>query len=292
VLLGEPFALVPCKFSTSIAVRVTNRSELGNLAHCVRFAGVLVTNGLVDTIEGWEAAKNWVQLAALNHYLQRELNEDLSDSDVRSVLESLAIRGRVELQDGKMRLSEPECVETELYDKLEPELKRQELLRQLGVRSESFVLQNTSVGGPRSGPLTRPDFTLAAIQSWRFDPHRTLDVFSFEVKNRAGASIAAVYEAVAHGRLVHYPHLVCPRSKLYPDTSEEIRKTSLAEGVGLILFDISQNEKGDCSVDNLELQVEAERRSPNPLNVEKYLESRLTPDNADVLHRMSKGAVP
>jgi hypothetical protein len=257
----------------------------------VRVVELRVPNELADAIEAWGAAKNWVEVAALNHYLQRELNEDLSDPDLTRALECLAVRGRVELHDGQVRLSEPDRAETQLYGQLERELKRPELLGKLGVRGTSLVFQNTAVGGPRAGPLTRPDFTLAAIQSWRFDPQRTLDVFSFEVKNRAGTTVAAVYEAVAHGRLVHYPHLVCPRSRLFPGTTDDMEKASAAEGIGFIVFDIVVNGNGDCSIENLELLVEAERRSANPFSIEKYLEDRLTSENADALHRMSKGVI-
>jgi hypothetical protein len=257
----------------------------------MRVVELRVPNELADAIEAWETAKNWVEVPVLNQYLQRELNEDLSDPDLRTVLACLKVRGRVELQDDQMRLSEPDRAETQLYGQLERELKRPELLSQLGIRSTSFVFQNTAVGGPRGGPLTRPDFTLAAIQSWRFDPQRTLDVFSFEVKNRAGTTVAAVYEAVAHGRLVHYPHLVCPRSKLFPETTDELEKASAAEGIGLIVFNIVMNGSGDCSVENLELLVEAKRRPANPFSIDKYLEDRLTSENADALHRMSKGVI-
>ena len=83
-----------------------------------------------------------------------------------------------------------------------------------------------------------PDFTLAVIKSWRFDPRRSLEVYSIEVKRRSGTSVASVYEAVAHGRFAHHPYLVCPGSTLV-----EVLKECIAD-LHLVV-EAANNHEGD-----------------------------------------------
>ncbi len=132
----------------------------------------------------------------------------------------------------------------------------------IGVASREFVFQKTATGGLLGdGRLSRPDFTLAAIRSWRFDPQRTLEVYSFEVKNRAGASVSAVYEAVAHGRFAHHPYLVCPRSRFDPAFNSEIFDACVREGIGLITFDIVVPIGRSFEVGAIQVVRQAARRS-------------------------------
>ena len=56
------------------------------------------------------------------------------------------------------------------------------------------MLQDTSAIAGSEGRYSRPDITLAAIRAWKYDPKRTLEVYSFEVKNRKGSNVPAVYE--------------------------------------------------------------------------------------------------
>ena len=150
------------------------------------------------------------------------------------------------------------------------------------------MLQNTSRGGALGeGRLTRPDFTLAAVRRWRFDPVTTLDVYSFEVKNRAGSSVAAVYEALAHGRFVNYPYLVCPRSLFDESLNRALKSTCEREGVGLFLFDIEVTQPRDYSVTNVSLHVRAERGAPDPFETEKFLDNRLNEPNKVRLQQLA-----
>ena len=169
---------------------------------------------LVKEILAWPVAIQGCQIDALTSHLSGRLNQRLSQPDIDAALTWLAARGLIERRADQIWLSEPERPELELYDHLAPLLASTSMLGALGVQGSRYIFQKTASGGRLGdGPLTRPDFTLAAIRSWRFDPGRTLEVFSFEVKNRGGATVASVYEVVAHGRLVHHPYLVCPRSR-------------------------------------------------------------------------------
>ena len=230
---------------------------------------------LVDEILGWPDAKDGADIYALTSYLSRKTNQQLSITQVEESVRSLEARELVIYQGGKVWLKEPDRPERDLYPGLESQFGDSQFLNRIGIKGEEYVFQKTADGGVRDGRLTRPDFTLAAIRSWKFDPQRTLDVYSFEVKNRAGTSTASVYEAVAHGRMVHYPYLACPRSHLDSSLNEEMRTASAREGIGLILFDIVVFRVGEFRVEGLELIGKAERRYPDPALVERLC-SRLT----------------
>jgi hypothetical protein len=104
-----------------------------------------------------------------------------------------------------------------------------------------------------------PDFTLAVIKSWRFDPGSSLEVYSFEVKRRGGTSLTSVYEAVAHGRFVHHPYLACPRSRLDAKQNADLQTACVREGVGLILFDIVVDQTPQFWINDVEMVEEAVR---------------------------------
>jgi hypothetical protein len=179
---------------------------------------------LADKILAWPQVKFGCDIHALQQHLSAESRRIIPVSEVESAINFLVVRELIKREGDKIWLSEPDRKEFELYGPLEGLFKSPSLLRELGVQDSRFVFQRTAtVGSHGDGALTRPDFTLAAIHSWKFDPARTLEVFSFEVKNRNGAGISAVYEAVAHGRLVHHPYLVCPLSRLNAETHEAIR---------------------------------------------------------------------
>ncbi len=235
---------------------------------------------LVDEIQKLPQMREECDVHALTSYLSAKANRLLSLQDVEDALRWLEVRDLVSRDGDKVWLSEPDRRELELYGALEGLLKSSLLLERIGVSGNEYVFQKTALGGVRGdGPLTRPDFTVAAIRSWRFDPQRTLEVFSFEVKNRAGASIPAVYEAVAHGRFAHYPYLVCPRSRLNDATNEAMVTACVREGIGLVFFDIVVPGDGGFVIECLEVVQEAERRAPDPVLVQRHLESRLSREN-------------
>lgn len=248
---------------------------------------------LVDEILAWPEAIAGCDLQTLTGHLSGRRNQRISFGEVEEALTWLAARELVERQGSSIWLSEPDRPELELYDGLEAKLIAPSILDALGVQGREFIFQKTASGGGRGdGPLTRPDFTLAAIQSWRFDPRRTLEVFSFEVKNRAGTMIQAVYEAVAHGRLVHYPYLVCPRSALSPQMNQAIRTACVRESVGLIVFDIVADNGGIFYVQHVDVVEKATRRSPDPFMVQRHLANRLSAQNCQTLEAFAKGLIP
>jgi hypothetical protein len=237
---------------------------------------------LTQKIQDWEDGRNWFQFSALNTHLNKTQNLHIPAGTIQRELKWLEETGQLERKQELYKLCEYDPPEQTLYDKLEVLFRSEEFVgKQLSVKAKTFVLQNTSKGGaPGEGRLTRPDFTLATLRRWRFDPAATLDVYSFEVKNRAGSSAAAVYEALAHGRYVNYPYLVCPNSRFDESLNRALKSTCEREGVGLVQFDIRvATQQKDYSVTNVILHVQAERRATDPSETERFLVSRFNEEN-------------
>lgn len=244
---------------------------------------------IIEVIVEWPESHKGCHLGALVTHINSALNAPLSHNAVLGAIEVLRRRELIESDGPIFRIREPDCRELDLYDLLEPQFLSPKFRDQLGLRTERVVFQRTATGGPLgSGLLSKPDFTLAAIQSWRFDPERTLEVYSFEVKNRAGAGLKSVYEAVAHGRFVHHPYLVCPRSKFDNALNAGLQTACVREGVGLIFFDLLA-EDGAHFINCLEPIVRPQRRPLDPWLVQQQLESRLAPENQDKLAAFAMG---
>jgi hypothetical protein len=219
------------------------------------------------------------------------LNRVVSETEIIAALTELGESELIAHDNNIYRLTEPDRPELELYAPLEAGfLANGGVLTRLRLTRHQWVFQRTAAGGIRgAGRLSMPDFTLAAIKSWRFDPRRSLEVYSFEVKRRAGTSIASVYEAVAHGRFAHHPYLVCPRSNLEPSFNSELRDACVREEVGLILFDIVAEPPDSFRLERIEVVEEAVRRTPDPQIIEEHLSNRLSVENCQELERMARG---
>jgi hypothetical protein len=261
----------------------------GNLDAANRFVSLVVQDDIIAAIIQWPESHSGCHLQALVHHISARLNAPIGSNSVLGAIEVLRDQQLIESDGPIYRIREPDRREHDLYDLLESEFMKPTLRQELGLRTEHFVFQRTATGGPvGSGLLSKPDFTLAAIQSWRFDPERTLEVYSFEVKNRSGTALKAVYEAVAHGRFAHHPYLVCPRSRFNAAFNAEIETACVREGVGLIMFDLIA-ENGSHTVNRLGLVVRGQRRSPDPWLVQQHLESRLVSENQDRLASFAAG---
>jgi hypothetical protein len=243
---------------------------------------------LVREILAWPQARIGCELSALISHLTRQVNEPLSEPEVRSALSSLRERGLVRLEGDAVRLIEPDRPELKLYPSLASHFSSRRFLASLDIEPGTYVFQNTSTGGRRGhGPLMQPDFTLAAIRAGRFQ--RPIEIGTFEVKNRSGANVKSVYEVDAHGRISHFPFLACPSSNLEPDKIDAIRKASEDQGIGLILFDIVHDGEREFTTKNVRIDMMPERRSPDMAELTQYLEGRLTPANCKKLEELAKG---
>lgn len=156
-------------------------------------------------------------------------------------------------------------------------LQSEVCLDSLRVAPGEFVFEKTTAAGAAgAGRWSRPDFTLAAIRRFKYDPRRYLDVYSFELKNRRGANVVAVHEALAHARFSHFAYLVCPRSKLNQAETNIIRQACTDHAIGLITFDLSAGDAQEPVLAEFRFEVSPQRRSPDPAEVDVHLDARLS----------------
>jgi hypothetical protein len=241
-----------------------------------------VDTDLVEEIRSWPAANTGCDFPALVSYLTGRLNSPLSEPEVQNAVNWLTARGLAKLDGDYLKLTEPDRPELKLYEPLSKRLNNRRFLKNLDIDPGTYVFQDTSTGGkPGSGPLSRPDFTLATIRATRFE--KALEITTIEVKNRAGATVKAVFDIRAHRRVSHFPYLACPRSLLNPANTEEIRATCRIEDIGLILFDIELDGAGGCEVTGVKIDHKPRRASPERDVTDDYLVSRLSPENCAVL---------
>lgn len=245
-----------------------------------------------ETLIRWEHFRGWTDIGPLRRYVEQTLNIDVTYEEISRHLEKMEFDELAERNpNGLWRVCEPDRPELRLYEQLGALLRKPDFLLQLGVQGHNFVLEETATVGASDGRFSRPDFVLASIRRWKFDPQMSLEVFSFEVKNRQGANIPAVYEALAHARFVHHPFLVCPRTRLDVSLERLIKSTCEREGVGLILFDIKAvNQDPGFALLNLSVECAAARRSTDPAIVERFLEGRLSEVSNNRLQRLAGGS--
>ncbi len=211
----------------------------------------------------------------------------IPQSDFSEALKSLQQAGLILVRGSQMKLVEYDAPEKDLYDPLEDRLHQEGFLEQIRVAHGQTVFHRTAYGGViGSGQFSRPDFTLATIRQFTFDPVRHLDVLTFEVKNLAGTNLLAVHEALAHTRFGHYSFVVIPTSTLDPSITEMTKQHCTEHGLGLITFSITAVEP-EVRISNLEVELQAVRNHPDPHRVERFLTERLPQDKQDQLKQLA-----
>jgi hypothetical protein len=208
------------------------------------------------------------------------LARELDQGAFRKSLAGLSRRRLISSDSRSLWRVEPDFEERALEEGVEKFLASTDCLSSLRIVDGTFVLQNTTMSGAAgSGRWSRPDFTLATVRRFRYDPRRYLDVFSFELKNRNGATLVAVHEALAHSRLSHYSYLVCPRSTLRPADTNVIRQACADHAIGLITFELDASDEGSARLTSFRFDVMPQRRSPDPAEIDANLDARLSLEN-------------
>ena len=142
---------------------------------------------------------------------------------------------------------------------------------------KQYVLQRTATQGKRAtgGKWTRPDFAVVAIKLYPYIPGKFLELITFEVKPADQYRIEGVFETAAHSRFSNKSYLAVHLPDGPPQTEEFLRVEKECErfGVGFITF----TDPGDPN--SYEVVQEAERRTPDPEDVNGFIGSQLTKDN-------------
>lgn len=200
--------------------------------------------------------------------------------------EALKLEASAEMyKDGRVRMTEPDLPEESLMGRVGGFLIGEAALEALRVERNVTLLQNTSVGGARgTGTYSRPDFVMATIRRFKFDPAAYLDVYSFELKNRMGANLQGVHETLAHARFAHYSFYVIPRSRIRPEQTDELIRACSRYDLGVITFTIGQNQ----SVGHFRFEQFPKRRAPDPFEVEAFVENRFPLDKQELLNSWAR----
>jgi hypothetical protein len=138
------------------------------------------------------------------------------------------------------------------------------------------IIEDISTRGPKRGIWARPDFVFVSVSKFAMLPGAHVDVHVFELKNEAGAGVRAVHEALAQARFANFAHLVwyLPEgSAREPELDELVTHCGL-HGVGFCRM----KKPG-----TLEVLQDAKRTSTTPLEIDGFLESRLSADGKAAL---------
>ena len=152
------------------------------------------------------------------------------------------------------------------------------------IEKNQFVLQQTASQGKKStgGKWTRPDFALVVVSKYPYIPEKTLDLVTFEVKREDQYEIHGVYETAAHSRFSHKSYLLIHAPNGQPETEdfERLKRECLRFGLGLVLF--SNSKDGDT----YDLIQEAERRAPDPADVNDFISTQFKEKNKTQILKM------
>lgn len=164
-------------------------------------------------------------------------------------------------------LERPELTEADLYDPLE------RVLRESWAREQKFGqyhVENTARQGRRDtgGTWTRPDLVVASLTTFLYVPDKHFDIVTFEVKDRSGLDVTAVYEALAHHRastrsyvLPHIPNAPPEDDRYLSRIEEEAGR----HGIGFIVAGTPDDW------DTWEERVEATYRAPSPETLNNFI---------------------
>jgi hypothetical protein len=129
---------------------------------------------------------------------------------------------------------------------------------------------DTSIRGRPTGQWTRPDFTVAAVRSWRFTNVRAVELHGFELKAHNRLNISAVHEAYAHMRQVNFAYAV--GFALGDEGGRAVRDECNRLGVGLVEFTVPDD------LQTWTVRIEARRSEARAEAVELFITKRLTSD--------------
>lgn len=136
------------------------------------------------------------------------------------------------------------------------------------------VIEDISNKGPKKGVWARPDFVFVSVSRFSILPGAHVDTHVFELKNEAGGGLRAVHEALAQARFANYAHLVwyMPDGSPREPELDEVTAHCGLHGVGFLRMRRDPQPA-------LESLVDARRTPTTPLEIDGFLESRLSTDS-------------
>ncbi|MEO0697727.1 MAG: hypothetical protein AAFY84_16705 [Pseudomonadota bacterium] len=225
-----------------------------------------------------------ISLSELELRIAREMGAPLARDEFD---EALSQEASAELyRNGRVRMTEPNLPEADLMKRVENYLKSDEAKKALRASRDCTLVEDTSrTGAAGMGEYSRPDFLMATIRQFRYDPSAYLDLISFELKNRDGANLKGVHETLAHARFAHFSYYVIPRSRLRPKQTDDLIRACSEYDLGVITYSIGQ----DQSVGHFRFEQYPKRRPIDPHTVEHFIDNQLSQASRGKLIEMAKG---
>jgi len=152
---------------------------------------------------------------------------------------------------------------------------------------KNFVLEKTAAQGMKKtgGKWTRPDFALVTVKTYSFIPGKILDLITFEVKPENGYRIEGVFETASHSRFsnksylaIHLPDASVSRTEEF----ERVKRECERFGLGLMTFSSPED------LESYETIQEAERKTPDPADLNGFIASQLSSQNQQRILEMVK----
>lgn len=143
----------------------------------------------------------------------------------------------------------------------------------------NYLIQVTARQGSKAtgGLWTRPDITVAVVDTYPYVPGKFLEVITYEVKPARNWSVAGVFEAASHSRfatqtylLIHVPE---GRESVPEEDLERLQKECARFEIGLGLF------HDPALWNTYDFLVEPERRQPDPAETNRFISQQLSDTN-------------
>ncbi len=236
-------------------------------------------------------------LTELKDKAKKDLSLDITDEDYWEVRNDLIAQGKVEKGRGRggsvyrvedVQAKEPKArkqkvKESDLYAMVS------QYIEKTWVKDNEitqFVLEKTASQGKRrtGGKWTRPDYALIAVKLFPYIPGKVLELISFEVKPEDDYRIEGVFETAAHSRFSNKSYLLIHSPNGVPDTEEfeRVERECKRFGLGLITFSDPQDWN------TYETRQEAERKNPDPADVNSFISTQVTKHNQTTILGMVK----
>lgn len=240
---------------------------------------------------------NVTLLEELRELAKKKMSLDLTDEEYWEVRNELITQGLIDKGRGRggsvyrvkdvepkqAKAGKTKIGETELYAKVSQYIQKT-WVKDNGINQ--FVLEKTASQGKRKtgGKWTRPDFALIALKSFSYIPGKVLELITFEVKPEDDYRIEGVFETAAHSRFSNKSYLLIYLPNGRPDTDEfeRVERESERFGLGLIIF----TDPEDWNT--YETIQEAERRNPDPADVNGFISTQVSKDNQTRILEMAK----
>lgn len=216
-----------------------------------------------------------------------KLKFDIAEEDYWEVRNDLIAQGKIEKGRGRggsvyrVEAVEVKAKATKRIKESDLYLMVRQYIETLWVKDNEisqFVLEQTASQGKRKtgGRWTRPDFALIALKSFLYIPSgKVLELITFEVKPENDYRIEGVFETAAHSRFSNKSYLVIYTPDGNPATEDfqRVKRECERFGLGLVTF----TDGADPST--YETVQEAERRIPDPADVNGFISSQISRAN-------------